>query len=165
MRILEEKDISQKIVRLAYQILEEYIDEGELYVFGINNNGNRLKNLIVERIRQIEPSFSIHSQEIRLDPANPKKNEITIDTNVRDLKNKNILIIDDVASTGRTLYFAISHFDAIVPKSIKVGVLVDRKHKSFPIKVDFVGRSLATTINDDILVYLDEKTDWHAIVH
>jgi pyrimidine operon attenuation protein/uracil phosphoribosyltransferase len=164
MRILEEKDIKQKIRRLAYQIMEEYITEDDLHIFGINNNGNQLKNHLIETMHQIKPDFKIQSHQIRLSPADPVGSDIATDIDINLLSQKNILIIDDVASTGRTLYYAASHFHSVLPKSIKMGVLVDRKHKSFPIQVDFVGRSLATTVNENILVFMDEATDWYATI-
>ncbi|MEE9373326.1 MAG: phosphoribosyltransferase family protein [Saprospiraceae bacterium] len=164
MRILEQKDIQQKIRRLAYQILEEYIEDNEIYIFGINNNGNKLKDELIREISSINKKIKIHSHTIRLSPADPLSSEIKTDINLDILNNKNLLIIDDVASTGRTLYYATSLFQSILPKSIKVGVLVDRKHKSFPIHVNFVGRSLATTINENILVFMAKKDGWYATI-
>ncbi len=165
MNILDDKDIKQKITRLAYQILEEYIEEKKIYVFGINNNGNRLKDQLIDTITKISPSFNIESHEIRLNPADPIGTEIKTNIDIQKLNNKNVLIIDDVASTGRTLYYASSYFQSIIPKSIKVGVLVDRKHKSFPIHVDFVGRSLATTVNENILVFIEDNDEWKATIN
>lgn len=162
MVILNHSEIKSKIKRLAYQILEEYIDEKAVYIFGINNNGKKLRDELIKEIKGIEPKFKTYPYIINLSPADPLSSPINIDMDISQLHEKCVLVIDDVASTGRTLFFAIAEFKEILAKSVKVGVLVDRKHKSFPIKVDFVGRSLATTINDNILVDLSSENDWWA---
>jgi len=164
MTILNHHEINQKITRLAYEILEEYIDEKELYLIGINNNGMNLQKALILELKKVSKKLKIHPQNIRLNPASPNTNEIQLDLPLKKLIDKNILIVDDVASTGRTLYYAAAHFNTIIPKSIKVAVLVDRKHKSFPIHVDFVGRSLATTLNNNILVYLDSQNERKAVL-
>ncbi|MBX2817947.1 MAG: phosphoribosyltransferase, partial [Saprospiraceae bacterium] len=73
---------------------------------------------------------------------------------LKELKRKSIVVVDDVANTGRTIFFAIKPLLNVLPKKIEVAVLVDRKHKSFPIKVDYVGLSLATTLREDIDVQI-----------
>ncbi len=78
----------------------------------------------------------------------------------KDLKRKAIIIVDDVANTGRTLFYAFKPLMAILPKKIEIAVLIDRKHKSFPVKVDYVGMSLATTVQENIKVDISSKTDW-----
>ena len=78
--------------------------------------------------------------------------QIDIDESL--FKNKVVIIVDDVANTGRTIFFAFKPFLDILTKKVEVAVLVDRKHKSFPIKVDYVGLSLATTLKENIKVQL-----------
>ncbi len=60
------------------------------------------------------------------------------------------IIVDDVANTGRTIFYAVQPLLKVIPRKVEVAVLVDRKHKSFPIKADYVGLSLFTTLKDDI---------------
>ncbi|MEL6925537.1 MAG: phosphoribosyltransferase family protein, partial [Bacteroidota bacterium] len=91
---------------------------------------------------------------IRLNPANPMSDEIRIDMTNEELKNKVVIIIDDVANTGRTLFYAFKPLLDILARKIEVAVLVDRKHKSFPVKVDYMGLSLATTVGNNIDVQL-----------
>jgi pyrimidine operon attenuation protein/uracil phosphoribosyltransferase len=91
---------------------------------------------------------------INLSPANPLESEVIIDIPKKDLNNKIIIIVDDVANTGRTIFYAIKPLLEVLPKKIQVAVLIDREHKSFPIKVDYVGVSLFTTIQDDIDVQI-----------
>ena len=68
-----------------------------------------------------------------------------------------VVIVDDVANTGRTIFYACKPLLETLPKKIEVAVLVDRKHKSFPVKVDYVGLSLATTLKEDIDVQLSNS--------
>ena len=67
-------------------------------------------------------------------------------------EGKVIIIVDDVANTGRTLFYAMKPIFQIIPKKVEVAVLVDRMHKSFPIKIDYMGLSLATTLKENIEV-------------
>ncbi|MBK9734182.1 MAG: hypothetical protein IPO92_04140 [Saprospiraceae bacterium] len=97
--------------------------------------------------------------KITLNPARPLDFPIETDLSPDILHNKTIIIIDDVANTGRTLFYAFKVYMAILVKKIEVAVLVDRKHKMFPIKVDYVGLTLATTIQENIkadLITLDK---------
>ncbi|MBL7781855.1 MAG: phosphoribosyltransferase, partial [Saprospiraceae bacterium] len=71
-------------------------------------------------------------------------------------RNKSIILVDDVANTGRTIFYAVQPLLAVVPRKVEVAVLVDRKHKSFPIKADYVGLSLATTLLENIDVRIRE---------
>jgi pyrimidine operon attenuation protein/uracil phosphoribosyltransferase len=73
---------------------------------------------------------------------------------IKEVKNKVIILIDDVANTGRTIFYATKPLMEVMPKKIEVAVLVDRKHKSFPIRVDYVGLSLATTVKEHIDVQI-----------
>jgi pyrimidine operon attenuation protein/uracil phosphoribosyltransferase len=94
---------------------------------------------------------------IRLNPAKPLAEEITVDLPLGDLTNKAILVVDDVANTGRTLFYACKPLLNILPKKLEVAVLVDRTHKSFPVRVDYVGLSLATTLMNHIEVDLETE--------
>jgi pyrimidine operon attenuation protein/uracil phosphoribosyltransferase len=79
---------------------------------------------------------------------------------VADLHGKIIIIVDDVANTGRTIFYACKPLMETLPKRVEAVVLVDRTHKSFPIKVDYVGLSLATTLLDDINVKIGEDEEY-----
>ncbi len=156
MQILHQKQISQKIKRLAIQILENNYNESEIIVAGINNNGLRFANLIVDELKSLARGKSILLTSIRLNPANPVGGEVTIDMPLDSLSGKTILIVDDVANTGRTIFYAVKPLLNILPKKIETIVLVDRKHKSFPIAITYFGISLATTFQEHIDVNLDE---------
>ena len=153
MKILDQRQIKQKIKRLAIHILENNYDEGEIILAGINNNGTNFAKLIYKELNKISDS-KVTLTRIKLSPANPLEKEVEIEMPIKDLKKKAIIIVDDVANTGRTIFYAMKPLFDILPKKIEVAVLVDRKHKSFPVKVDYVGLSLATTMKEDIDVQL-----------
>jgi len=157
MKILDTRKIDQKINRLAIEILENNYNESGIILAGINNNGNRFADLLETAIAK-KSKIKITRATIKLSPADPLSVPITIDLSAADIQNKVIIIVDDVANTGRTIFYAFEPLMRVMPKRVEVAVLVDRKHKSFPIKVDYVGLSLATTLNENIQVNLKSQT-------
>jgi pyrimidine operon attenuation protein/uracil phosphoribosyltransferase len=159
MKILDDKKIRQKIKRLAIQILEHNYEESELILIGINNRGMQIALLLMEELKQLKP-ITIILTRIRLSPADPLGSPIELEMPVEELHEKTILIVDDVANTGRTMFYACKPLMNILPKKIETAVLVDRQHKSFPIKVDYVGLSLATTLKENIDVVIKEEGEF-----
>lgn len=153
MKILNETQIKQKIKRLAFEILEQNYDEDEIILAGINNNGMYFGQLLLRQLKKIA-KVPVELSSIKINPAAPLAEEITFEHPVDDLDGKVIIIVDDVANTGRTIYYATKPLLEVVPKRIEAAVLVDRQHKSFPIRVDYVGISLATTLMEDIDVQI-----------
>lgn len=160
MKILDNRRIRQKIKRLAIEILEHHFGEPEIILAGLNNNGVEFAQLLVDELLPIAPSdMAITLTRIRLNPANPLEYAPTIEMPAKALEGKSIIIVDDVANTGRTIFYAIQPLLEVIPKCVEVAVLVDRKHKSFPVKADYVGLSLYTTMKDDIEVHLQGISD------
>lgn len=153
MKILDQPQIKQKIKRLSIQILENNYGEDEIILAGINNNGLGFAKLLRKEMKKRTDS-AITLANVSLNPANPLANEIIINLTSEKLKNKVIVLVDDVANTGRTLFFAFKPFLDQLVKKIEVAVLVNREHKLFPIQVDYQGISLATTIEENIDVQL-----------
>ncbi len=149
MKLLDNREINQKIQRLAYQILEHNYREKEIILAGINNNGVHFAQLLFERLQELS-SVNIVMTTIQLNPASPLATEVVIGLPAKAVKNKVVIIVDDVANTGRTIFYAFKPLMEMLPKKVEVAVLVDRKHKSFPILVDYVGLSLATTVQEHI---------------
>jgi pyrimidine operon attenuation protein/uracil phosphoribosyltransferase len=135
------------------QILEENYQESSLVIAGINNNGFAFAELIHKELETIN-MVPMNLVNIRLNPAKPLSDEVTFSCPIDELKDKCIIIVDDVANTGRTLFYAMKPLMNVVPKKVEVAVLIDREHKSFPVKVDYVGMSLATTLKDHIDVQI-----------
>lgn len=151
MRILDEQAIKQKTVRLAFQIAENNFQYDEIILAGINNNGYGFAKLLEKQIKKIIET-KVTTRRLTLNPANPLAFPIEFDVKPDDIRSKVVIIVDDVANTGRTIFYAFKPLMEDLPHKIEVAVLVDRKHKLFPIHVDYVGLSLATTLKENITV-------------
>ena len=156
MQILDDRQIRQKIKRLAIEILERNFGEKNLILAGLNNNGLGFAQLLLHEL--LPSDMDITLTRIHLNPANPTEYDPYIEMPEEALRGKNIIIVDDVANTGRTIFYAVQPLLKVLPARVEVAVLVDRKHKSFPIKADYVGLSLYTTLKDHIRVNIGEDT-------
>lgn len=160
MKILDQRAIDQKTKRLAIEILERNFGEEEIILAGINNNGLEFAQMLLTQLLGLQADWPeerrsmITLTRIRLNPANPVAGEIHIEMPIEYLRDKAIILVDDVANTGRTVFFATKPLFETLPKRVEVAVLVDRKHKSFPILVDYVGLSLNTTLQENIDVQI-----------
>jgi pyrimidine operon attenuation protein / uracil phosphoribosyltransferase len=163
MQILDQAQIRQKIKRLAIEILENNFEEKSIILVGINNNGTGFAKHLVKELKKIT-DISISLFTVRLNPAAPLSSPIEIDTQVESLKGKTIIVVDDVANTGRTIFYACKPVLDIIPKKLEVAVLIDRKHKTFPIYPKYVGMSLATTLKEDIELKIDAE-EWGAYMN
>ena len=159
MKILDHTQIKQKIKRIAIEILENNFEEKTIVLAGINNNGTGFAKLLITQLKKIT-DIELKLVTIRLNPASPIDSQIDIDTPVNSLKGKVIIVVDDVANTGRTIYYGCKPLLEIIPKKIEVAVLVDRKHKTFPIYAKYVGFSLATTLKEDIDLQILDTSDF-----
>lgn len=164
MKILNEQQIKQKITRLAYEIAEQHTGESDLILAGINNNGLHFARLIYDSLSKII-SGNIIVANLRINPADPLSSPITIDLPPQSLQGKCIIITDDVANTGRTIYYALKPLLEVLPKKVEVAVLVDRTHKHFPVLVNYVGLSLATTLMENIDVRIRQVTEMEVFLN
>jgi pyrimidine operon attenuation protein/uracil phosphoribosyltransferase len=105
-------------------------------------------------VKKINPQLEVNLLRIALNPASPNTDKIDFSEPNSILNNKVIILVDDVANTGRTIFYAFTPILQSLPKKIEVAVLVDRKHKMFPIQVKYYGMSLATTLKENIEVTL-----------
>ena len=156
MKILDRVQIKRKIERMAFEIAESNFESEKLYILGINNNGYHFAEMLKTQLEKI-CNLDFVLCRLSLNPKNPVSEKISIDMDEKDLENSNILIVDDVANTGRTLFYGMRVLMDVIPSKVETAVLVDRMHKSFPISINYVGQSFATTIQDNILVSLDKK--------
>ena len=159
MKVLDHEQIKQKIKRLAIEIVEQNYDEEELFLGGINNNGMHFARLLLEELEKIG-HVTYHLIQVRLNPANPIADPVELELDLNSLNDKVIILVDDVANTGRTIFYATKPLLSILPKRVEAAVLVDRQHKAFPIRVDHVGLSLATTLKENIEVDISDPKDY-----
>jgi len=157
-QILSEEDIRQKIKRISYEILENNYDEKELHIIGIREKGYTFASKLHDSLRKIS-SMKISLSSISLNKLKPTDEEIQYDFDPKSLKGKVVLLVDDVGNTGRTLCYALQPLLPFSPRKIEIAVLVDRKHKSFPVCADYVGLSLSTTMKETVLVEFNGKGD------
>ena len=153
--ILSQKQISQKIDRMAYQVLEDNIHETEIIIAGIVDTGYtiaaRLKT-VLEKISNIKVTL----MKIELDKTSTHLQANT-DLEIESVKNKVIILVDDVLNSGRTLAYGLGIFLDVPLKKLRTLVLVDRNHRIFPVSPDFTGLELATVLKEHVEVVLDKK--------
>ena len=153
-RILKSIDINNTVKRIAYQIHETNLEEKSIIVAGIYKNGLTLANRIIKELKKISLA-KIELVEIKIDKNNPLK-EIKISENKMFGKDS-VIVVDDVLNTGKTLIHAVNYFLSKRTKRIQTAVLVNRNHKTYPIKADFKGISLSTSIKEHVDVVFDEN--------
>ncbi|KRP26643.1 MAG: phosphoribosyltransferase [Cryomorphaceae bacterium BACL22 MAG-120619-bin32] len=155
--ILDTVQIDQKIKRIAYQIYESNSDEKEVVIAGITGNGY----IFAEKLVKVLSEISDLKLTICLVNIN-KKNPLDIVTTtlaVDDYKNKSLVLVDDVLSSGNTLIYGVKHFLEVPLKRFKTAVLVNRNHKKYPVKADFKGVSLSTSIKEHVQIdFLEDES-------
>jgi len=156
-RILDHAQISQKLRRMAYQIFEHYQDEKEVVVVAVERKGRLLSERIVPLIREVA-GFEIVQINLKIDKKNPLSTPV-LDADGAVLEGKPVVLIDDVLNSGRTLMYAACHILRWPIAKMCTVVLVDRRHRKFPIKADFVGLTLSTTLQDHIDVVFEPGND------
>ena len=157
MVILGEKiktaaELQSSIRRIAFQIYENNIDEKELVIIGIAPRGLDLAQDLSKALEGFS-NLKIHFGEVVLNKTNPT-DEVACSLPLNQIKNKSIVVVDDVLNTGSTLIYAVRYFLQIPLKRINTAVMVNRNHKKYPIKADFKGISLSTSTNEHISVIL-----------
>lgn len=155
--ILTHNEIAHKIKRIAYQIYETNIDENEIIIAGINGNGFLFAEKVAKTLQNIS-DINITLCEVRIDKTNPRK-EITTSLNQSDYNNKALVLIDDVLNSGTTLMYGVKHFLDVPLRKFKTAVLVNRNHKKYPIKADFKGLSLSTSLQEHVNVVFEKDND------
>lgn len=151
--ILDESVAEKKLRRMALQIIESNPDEQELILAGIRESGSVVARNIQQMIAEIS---SVKTDLITITLDKKKPGSIGISKEM-DFNDKVIIIIDDVANSGRTLLYALKPFLEYHPKKIQSLVLVERSHNSFPVRSDYVGISIATTLQEHIYVEVDQE--------
>jgi pyrimidine operon attenuation protein/uracil phosphoribosyltransferase len=149
--ILNNDDVEKKIARIAFQIIEEYYEDKELLIVGISKNGFLLAGKIAKLVQRDLPKSTINLMELTINKRNPLKENVTISPNL-SFGNKKVILVDDVLNSGKTLMHAASYIVSKDIKKMNTVILVDRRHRNFPIKADWVGLTLSTTIQEHINV-------------
>lgn len=146
--VLDKEAIKRKMKRMALQVAEQNSEEKELVIAGIAGNGEIVAKGLIENLARLK-TFQTSFVKIQLNKKEPMQVSLLPQT---ALGNKVVILVDDVANTGRTMLYALKPFLEASPKKIQTLVLVERSHKLFPIQTDYTGLSIATTLQEHISV-------------
>ena len=155
-RILTHEQIQHKIKRIAYQIYEANVDEEEIIIAGIEGGGLKLANKIATLLKKITEA-KIHLCKVKMDKSNPLNSGVSTSIPEDEYRNKSIVLIDDVLNSGTTLIYGVHHFLKTPIKQLKTAVLVNRNHKKYPVKADYKGISLSTSLHEHVHVAFDTR--------
>jgi len=152
--VLNATQVNQKIDRLAFEIHENTYTEKEIIIAGIAGNGFKLAQLLRDRLA----NFS--DMKVTLVPVNVNKEDplainASVDLEKADAEDKVVILVDDVLNSGKTLIYGIRHFLQVRLKALRTVALIDRDHKRFPVKADYVGLVLSTTLQEHVRVVLE----------
>ncbi len=154
--VLNEKQINQKIDRIAYEILENNYEDKNIILVGIKGNGYTIAQELGEILLKIG-NQKITVCKLDIDKKNPLSKAITTSIPIEDFDGKTIILIDDVINSGRTMQYALIKVLERRIKRVKTVALVDRKHRNYPIRCDYDGLTLSTTLQDRIEVVLKDN--------
>ncbi|NJM79424.1 MAG: phosphoribosyltransferase [Flavobacterium sp.] len=156
--ILTHQEIQHKIRRIGYQIFETFVDEKEIIIAGISKSGYILAEKIAAELKKIS-DLNVILCEVHINKQNPQ-DEITTSISSDEYQNKALILVDDVLSSGTTLIYGVKHFLEVPLTKFKTAVLVDRNHKKYPVKADFKGISLSTSLQEHIQVVFEENNSY-----
>jgi len=155
--ILNNQEIEHKITRIAYQIYETFVDEEVIVIAGIANNGFVFAKKIATALEKIS-TLKVSLCEVFIDKQNPTS-PITTSLTKEEYQNKGLVLVDDVLNSGTTLVYGVRHFLDVPLTKFKTAVLVDRNHKKYPVKADFKGISLSTSLLEHVQVTFEDNNN------
>jgi pyrimidine operon attenuation protein/uracil phosphoribosyltransferase len=154
--ILNKTQILQKITRISFEIYENNIQEKELIIAGIADGGYKLAELLIRELKKITP-FKLTLVKITLDKMGPLDIPVQLDCDLKEVKDKVVILVDDVLHTGKTFIQGMKPFLAVNVKKIQTVVLINRSYTLFPVTSNYTGYQLSTTLNDHIQVRLEKN--------
>ncbi len=153
--ILTNTQIEHKIKRIAYQIYEANVNRKAVIIAGIAHNGYLLAKKIKKVLEEITP-LTVTTCEVMINKKSPL-NSVTTSLPPEKYKNQSLVLVDDVLNSGTTLIYAVKHFLEVPLAQFNTAVLVNRNHKKYPVKADFKGLSLSTSLQENIKVEITSK--------
>ncbi|MBE2245980.1 MAG: phosphoribosyltransferase [Candidatus Competibacteraceae bacterium] len=155
--ILDNRQIQEKIKRLAFQVYEENYTETEIVLAGIAPNGYHIARQIASLLIEISP-IQVHLIQLIVNKENPLQSQIQSDKSESfHLDNLTVIVIDDVLNTGKTMIYGINYLLAYPLKKVQTLVLIDRDHKQFPVLAHYIGMALSTNLQEHVTVILNEE--------
>jgi pyrimidine operon attenuation protein/uracil phosphoribosyltransferase len=156
VKILNTTEIQQKLNRLAYEVYENNFTEKNLLIVGIEGNGYKIAASLSAKLKEISP-IKIQLGKIKLNKDKPWEGDPEIDFDQKAFVNKTTVLVDDVLNSGKTLIYAAKLFLDKPIKKLSTVVLVDRSHNRFPVKADYIGLTLSTTLQEHIETDFSKK--------
>ena len=156
--LLNKKQIEQRVNRIAYQIYEDNFEEKEIYIVGILNSGYTLAEKIEKSLNKI-CDLKTHLVKLKIDKQNHIAVKIDLSVESSEMKNKVVILVDDVLNSGKTLIYGLRKLLNEDLKKVRTVLLVDRDHKRYPIMADYVGMTLSTTLQEHISVEFGGKEE------
>lgn len=160
--VLPAPDISRALTRISHEILERNAGSSAITLLGIPTRGAHLAKRIAEIISKIEIvpvqvgtlDITLHRDDLRMRPPRALMPTTIPSLGVED---RNIILVDDVLFSGRTIRAALDALGEIGrPKSVQLAILVDRGHRELPIRADYVGKNIPTSVSQSVIVHLTE---------
>lgn len=154
--ILDHDSVQRKLRRIAHQLHEENCDEKRIVLVGIAPRGYTLAKRLAGSLVEIS-DLEVDLVEMKLDKDAPLEKPVKLSIDVKELRDQMVVLVDDVLMSGRTLMHAASYLVQVPLKKLTTVVLVDRRHRTYPIRADIVGLTLSTTLQEHISVELGRK--------
>ncbi|MGH3360601.1 MAG: bifunctional pyr operon transcriptional regulator/uracil phosphoribosyltransferase PyrR [Nocardioidaceae bacterium] len=168
--VLDDRDISRALTRITHEILERNRDSAGLVILGIPRRGVPLAARIASRINDVEGvdlpygslDITMYRDDLRLRPARTLEHT---DIPAGGIDGTTVVLVDDVLFSGRTIRAALDSLNDLGrPKAVQLAVLVDRGHRELPIRADFVGKNLPTSLAENVRVQLQESDGRDAVL-
>jgi pyrimidine operon attenuation protein/uracil phosphoribosyltransferase len=157
-KILKHEQIQHIIRRIAYQIYEANVEEKRIIIAGITGGGLEFARKLQRVLKKITGA-EIALCQVTMDKTDPLKSGVTTSMQASEYKNASIVLVDDVLNSGSTLIYGVHHFLKTPLKRLKTAVLVNRNHKKYPVKADFKGISLSTSLQEHVHVRFEAQKD------
>lgn len=155
--VLDHQQILDRIDRIAWQLYEEFYQQENLYLAGIAERGHILASLLSQRLESIS-SLQVTLGKLTFSKDAPLQSSYKLEPNEGEQwKNRHVVLVDDVLKSGSTLIYGVRHFLQFPLGSLKTAVLVDRNHKRYPVKADFKGLSLSTSLQEHVTVHIEQE--------
>ena len=168
--VLDARDISRALTRIAHEILERNKGAHDLVLLGIPSRGVPLARRIAGKIASVEGidipvgslDVTMYRDDLRMRPA---RTLLPTDIPPGGIDGKTVVLVDDVLFSGRTIRAALDAMNDVGrPKTVRLAVLVDRGHRELPIRADFVGKNLPTSLVEKVSVRLEEFDGTDAVL-
>jgi len=147
--ILNTHDVLRKIRRIAFEMKERYYTQKNLTIISVAGQGTKVAQAIIEELKNTW-NVEITSLTATVNKRNPERQNLNIQGDVTKVSGSSCIVIDDVINSGRTLMYVCSKIMELQPQEMSTAVIIDRFHRTYPIKADFVGLTLSTNLKENV---------------